>query len=285
MAQTLQQAAMNRGADVVAMHLNLAPLALVGARVAGGRCVLMLHGLEIGAARTRVRCWAARHADVAVAVSHATALESEILLRLPPEVIHVVTPGVNHRESASRREPAPDVRLLTVTRLIDGYKHVDSVIAALREPSLSSAQLAIVGDGPSRPVLQELATELGVADRISFTGAVEDTVLEKFYRDSDLFVLPSTQEGFGLVYAEAMGYGLPCIGARGCGSEDAIIDGATGRLIDEPGAEAVAAAAVWTLDPRRYASLSAQALHRARHDLSADAFGNRLVAALDGVDR
>jgi phosphatidyl-myo-inositol dimannoside synthase len=283
-AQAMQHATMSCGADVVATHLNLAPLALVGAQVARGRCVLMLHGLEISAARTRIRCWAARHVNLAVAVSQATAFDSEILLQLPPAFVRVVTPGVNHRESPPRQDPGSPVRLLTVTRLVEGYKNVDTVIAALREPSLSLAQLTIVGDGPTRPALQKLASKLSVADRVSFTGAVDDSTLEKIYRGSDLFVLPSTQEGFGLVYAEAMAYGLPCIGARGCGSEDAIIDGTTGRLVDEPGPETVAAAAAWALDPRRYVSLSAQAVDRARHELSADAFGRRLLAALDGVD-
>jgi phosphatidylinositol alpha-1,6-mannosyltransferase len=276
---------MSPGADVIAMHLNLAPLALASARLTNGRCVLILHGLEIGAARTRFRCAAARRADMAVAVSHATAQEGEILLRLPARVIQVVTPGVEHRPRAARAElngHAP--RLLSVTRLIDGYKHVDSVIAALLEPALSTAQLVIVGDGPRRPMLQQLAYDLGVADRVSLTGAIDDATLEKYYRNSDLFVLPSTQEGFGLVYAEAMGYALPCIGARGCGSEDAITDGATGRLIDEPNAQAVAAAVVWSLDPQRYASLSSAALDRAHNELSADAFGRRLLAALDRAD-
>jgi phosphatidylinositol alpha-1,6-mannosyltransferase len=130
-----------------------------------------------------------------------------------------------------------------------------------------------------------LAIGLGVADRVWFAGAVDDSTLQRIYRDSDLFVLPSTGEGFGLVYAEAMAHGLPCIGARGCGSEDAIIEGTTGRFVDETRPEAVAAAAAWLLDSRRYASISAQAVERAERELGAEAFGRRLLSVLDGCAR
>ena len=283
-AQTLEHAARTRGADVVATHLNLAPLAVVGARVARGRFVLVLHGQELRVARTRTRCWSARHANLAVAVSQATAREGREKLRLPAGCIHVVIPGVDLHAGDARRAPSSPVRLVTVTRLVEAYKNVDSVIGALREPPLSSAHLTVVGDGPCRPALENLASRLGVADRVWFAGTVDHSTLQTIYRDGDLFVLPSTGEGFGLVYAEAMAHGLPCVGARGCGSEDAIVDGSTGRFVDEARPEAVARAAAWLLDPRRYASISAQAVDRVRGELHADAFGRRLLAVFDGVE-
>jgi phosphatidylinositol alpha-1,6-mannosyltransferase len=202
-------------------------------------------------------------------------------LQLSNDVVRIVTPGVDVDVSGPREKPGPGVRLVTVTRLAETYKNVDVVIAAMREPSLSSAALTIVGDGPSRPVLEQLTRELGLTHRVWFAGAVDESSLETIYRGSDLFVLPSTGEGFGLVYAEAMAHGLPCVGTRGCGAEDAIIDGVTGRLVDAPPQPAsVAAAVLWSLDPRRYRSLSGRAIERARTELSADAFGARLLGAL-----
>jgi phosphatidylinositol alpha-1,6-mannosyltransferase len=265
---------------VVATHLNLAPLALVSGKAAGGRSVLVFHGDEINLAVTPARRWSARHVDLALAVSRATARECHAA-GLTRSTVRVVTSGVDVQVSSPRHGRGLGRRLLTVSRLDEAYKHVDAVIAAIKEPALSSAVLTVVGDGPRRPALEHLAREVGVLDRVLFTGNVDEATLDRAYRDNDLFVLPSTGEGFGLVYAEAMAHGLPCVGARGCGTEDVVVDGITGRLVDEPSPLAVAEAAAWALDPSRYETLSTQATCRARRELCADGFGLRLLAALD----
>jgi len=127
--------------------------------------------------------------------------------------------------------------LLTVSRLdpIDDYKHVDDVIRTMPGVlrSVSDAFYVIVGDGPDRPRLEALASDLKVSDAVRFEGRVPDAVLTQYYRDCSLFVLPSSGEGFGIVYLEAMYYAKPCIGVRAGGAQEVIVDGGTGLLTSE----------------------------------------------------
>ncbi len=88
---------------------------------------------------------------------------------------------------------------------------------------------------------------LGLEDRVTFHGRVSEEALNHFYAEADLFVLPSEHsgtafEGLGLVYLEAMAYGLPVIGCLDSGAEDVIQDGVNGRLVPPGNAETLASA-------------------------------------------
>ena len=106
--------------------------------------------------------------------------------------------------------------------------------------------------GPQEPskYVDQLAArlkELGLEDRVTFHGRVSEEALQRFYAGADLFVLPSEHsgtafEGLGLVYLEAMTYGLPVIGCLDSGAEDVIQDGLNGRLVPPGKPEALAAA-------------------------------------------
>src|SRR5262249_54088385 len=87
-----------------------------------------------------------------------------------------------------------------------------SVVAAV-----PGAGLVVVGDGDDRARLHARAASLG--DRVSFTGHVSDGALARLYRDCAFFVMPSRDEGFGLVFLEAMQAGKACIGAMGAAAE------------------------------------------------------------------
>jgi glycosyltransferase involved in cell wall biosynthesis len=87
----------------------------------------------------------------------------------------------------------------------------------------------IVGDGPLRTALESQAAALGVAHAVRFAGYQEDVV--SAYAAMDVFVLPSRDEGFGLVFLEAMAMGVPVVGTRVIGSEDAVDHGVTGLLV------------------------------------------------------
>src|SRR5262249_20416434 len=87
-------------------------------------------------------------------------------------------------------------------------------------------------DGDDREFLRSVATRLGVADRVEFPGAVSDAELVGLYRECEAFVLPSGQEGFGIVFLEAMFFGAPVIAAREKGAVDVIRDGETGLMVD-----------------------------------------------------
>jgi len=126
--------------------------------------------------------------------------------------------------------------LLTVSRLDpnERRKGHDRVIAAL--PAIVSAVPNVVyliaGHGADRTRLAALAQSLGVADHVVFAGRVAPDELPQLYRLADLFVMPSAQEGFGIVFLEAAASGLRAIGGNADGSIDALADGAIGTAID-----------------------------------------------------
>jgi glycosyltransferase involved in cell wall biosynthesis len=89
----------------------------------------------------------------------------------------------------------------------------------------------IVGKGTDKPRLERLAVELGVGERVIFEEDLSDELLISRYRECSVFVLPSGQEGFGIVFLEAMRFGKPCVGGNAGGTPDVIVDGETGFLV------------------------------------------------------
>ena len=92
------------------------------------------------------------------------------------------------------------------------------------------SKLLLVGDGPERYVIEELCRELELCDRVTFLGKIQDTrsVLEL----SDIFVLPSETESFGLAALEAMAVGVPVISSNSGGIPEVNIHGYSGFLSD-----------------------------------------------------
>ena len=80
---------------------------------------------------------------------------------------------------------------------------------------------------------EPLADGLGVGDRVQFLGAVALENLPEIYRSADLFVMPSTGEGFGVVFLEAMACGTPALGFAAAGARDALADGELGTMTSE----------------------------------------------------
>ena len=123
--------------------------------------------------------------------------------------------------------------ILTVCRL-SPEKNVRMLIEAFNHMNRPDCYLVIVGDGVERTDLEDLASKTGYSDQIRFAGLRTDT--ERFYTIADVFVLPSTYEGFGLVYLEAMASGVPCIGLKSdyprtiVATEEIIVDRITGLV-------------------------------------------------------
>jgi len=139
-------------------------------------------------------------------------------------------------------------RLLTVCRLSEPRKNVDRVIRALATlKDGHDFRYTVIGDGHRRPQLERLAKELGLQDRIRFTGRVGDAELLRAYSEADLFVLtssvlPGSHEGFGIVYLEAAASGVPSLAARLAGAAEAVADGVSGMFVENPTEDAIAAA-------------------------------------------
>ena len=161
---------------------------------------------------------------------------------------HVVPPGVDlerFRPSGRAWDGKGPMRTLTVCRL-SWEKNLPCLIraAAILKKRDIPVESVIVGDGDQRAELERLAADEGVRDRVTFEGRRQD--VERFYREADVFVLPSVYEGFGLVYLEAMASGLPCVAIRNVpgrilvAADEIIENGRTGLLVDDDSPELLA---------------------------------------------
>ena len=135
---------------------------------------------------------------------------------------------------------------MTVSRLASSerYKGNDRVIRALPQVLLKHPETiyVIVGDGDDRPRLEALAAEVGVTEKVRFVGQVKPEELPDHFRLADVFVMPSTGEGFGIVFLEAMATGIPVIGGNRDGSLDPLADGVLGRAVDPDNGEELTSA-------------------------------------------
>lgn len=134
-----------------------------------------------------------------------------------------------------RREGSPPT-LITVGHLVARKRHAD-VLRALavlgrRHPTL---RYEIVGDGPERVALEGLAARLGVSDRVDMLGQLPPAQALERARAGTLFVMPSTEEAFGVAYIEAMAGGVPAIGCRGEPGPEEIAAEGDGFVLVPPG--------------------------------------------------
>lgn len=158
--------------------------------------------------------------------------------------------GVAERFFGINRTPGHNgtARLLTVCRLSEARKNVDLVLRALaRLMNRYPFSYTIVGDGHRRPALERLSDNLGLKDRVRFTGRVDQETLERAYGEADLFILtasitPNSHEGLGLVYLEAAAGGVPSLAARLAGAAEAVREGVSGMFVEEPTVSAITAA-------------------------------------------
>jgi glycosyltransferase involved in cell wall biosynthesis len=153
------------------------------------------------------------------------------------------------------RAPAASGRegtvLLTVARLSgsEQAKGIDRVLAALPavRARFPSVRYRIGGTGDDMPRLRALAERLGVEDAVDFLGDVPADGLPGCLSSADVFVMPSRNEGFGIVLIEALACGVPVIACGLEGSRDALKEGRLGRLVDPTVAGELEGAIIATL--------------------------------------
>ncbi len=168
-------------------------------------------------------------------------------------------------KGAPRESLAPaDHKLLVHISNFREVKRVKDVVRIFaRVRRAMPATLMMVGDGPDRADAEAEARELGVATDVRFLGRL-DTVAP-LLASSDLMVLPSQTESFGLAALEAMACGTPVLAARTGGLPELIVDGVDGLLEPVGSVEAMARRAVELLrDPARHAAMRSAALERAK---------------------
>lgn len=237
--------ALFRPVDIVFCgHLFMAPLAASIARLKGAKLIIQTHGVEAWPHPSSLQKKALKTADLVLCVSQYTrravvefnAIARERVLVVPDTVREAFAPGDGSRLRAALGIESKRV-LLTVARMDSRQRHKgqDRVIAAIPDLVAKGHDVcyAIVGEGADRARLQALAREAGVGDRVLFLGAIGLQELVEAYRMADLFVMPSTGEGFGIAFLEAMACGTPALGLDVAGAKDALADGELGMCVAE----------------------------------------------------
>ncbi|WP_448266189.1 glycosyltransferase [Nostoc sp. DSM 114159] len=157
------------------------------------------------------------------------------------------TPGSKQPELIQKYGLTDAKVLMTVARLWSGdiYKGVDVTIRALPQIAevFPEVKYLVIGRGDDQPRLAKLAAYLGVSDRVVFAGFVATEELMEHYRLADAYIMPS-QEGFGIVYLEAMACGVPVLSGDDDGSADPLQDGKLGWRVPHRNPDAVAAACI-----------------------------------------
>jgi phosphatidylinositol alpha-1,6-mannosyltransferase len=248
---------------------------------------VFLHGVEAWCPLTPSTVQLLAAADIRLANSEYTAAR---VMRAHPAIgpVEPCRLALEPRASAVDTRPGRhgELTVLMVGRLAstERYKGHDEMIDAWPRvvAAVPSARLVIVGDGDDLPRLRRKAQDNGVEDSVQFTGFVARDALDECYRRAALFALPSRGEGFGLVYLEAMAHGLPCVGSVHDAAREVIVDGVTGRLVDQGHADQLVDALVALLRDQPLRQRMGLAGHRrVTSEFSFTAFESRLHAALD----
>ena len=241
---------------VVTEHIHLLPLAALIAWLHQARLCLVIHGFEAWTRPLkRPAClleWALNRLDVVVAVSRVTrerfgrwsGLKDDRVKVIPNALPHVAGrtgPGVGaliERYAIGDGPVIMSMGRMSSTERAKGFDEVLGVLPALVE-SLPGIRYLLVGDGDDRHRLTRLAEELGIASRVIFTGRIGESEKADHFRLADAFVMPSRLEGFGYVFLEAMACGLPVVGSRLDGSNEPLMDGRLGTLVDPDDGDAI----------------------------------------------
>jgi N-acetyl-alpha-D-glucosaminyl L-malate synthase BshA len=257
----------------------MARMVLAGERPV--KVVTTLHGTDVSLLGTDpgfydLVAWSINSSDGVTAVSRALAVETRVRLPIkrPVEVIHNFV-----NTSVYRPHPVPQLRSSlapageSVVCHISNFRPVKrpaEVVRVFAEIAAAvPARLVLVGEGPEMPRVRALAAELGVGDRVAYLGYQERVA--DILAASDLFLLPSEQESFGLAALEAMACGTPVLASEVGGLPEVLANGAGGFLIPDGDAAGMARAGLELLaDREKRAQVSEAGIARARALFSAD---------------
>jgi teichuronic acid biosynthesis glycosyltransferase TuaC len=180
--------------------------------------------------------WAAQNASGVVTVCNA--LKDEMVqLGVAADKITPLRNGVDLQRFQPMDRAAARATLglkrftLLSVGLLDPRKAHDLIIKAL--PALPDVDLLIAGSGPEKKNLEQLAQELGVADRVTLLGPVPQTELKTYYNAADALVLASSREGWANVLLEAMACGTPVVASNVWGTPEVVAAPEAGELMPE----------------------------------------------------
>ncbi len=262
-----------RGCDVIHANWTVAGAMALATRPWHRKPILLtVHGSDIFAIpRHPVGAWLTRrvltHVDYITAPS-AALLDAAAKLGAFTARCEVVSNGIdlrNFHPSATRAEPV----ILFVGFLIPrkGVRYLVEALALL-PPRLADWRLVLVGDGPEEANLRAQVAALGLAERVEFAGSQPQDAVAAWMRRAQLFVLPSVEEGQGVVLLEALASGTPIV-ASDVGGIREVVTPEVGVRVPEADPAALAAALTDLLDDparRHMMAMTARQVAAAQYD-------------------
>ena len=237
--------------EIVCSHLHLSPAAALLAW-RGGRVTTVLCGIEAWVPLRKPEAWALDGSSLVAISQHTVDRFKQANPAFASSDILVCHPGLPDRSAALKDAALADGSpALIVARMSadERYKGHDELLELwprllARRPE---ARLVVAGEGSDRQRLESRARSLGVSHAVTFAGRVNDEELAALYEQCRFLVMPSRDEGFGLVFVEAMRAGKACIGARGAAAE-IIQHDVTGLIVDAANVDELSAAVLRLFD-------------------------------------
>jgi phosphatidyl-myo-inositol dimannoside synthase len=246
---------------VILSHINLLLAAWAIKKLSPSTTIiLMAHGIEIWKPLDGKHRMMLAACDKIMSVSNFTKEKIQALHKIPNEKSFVLNNCIDpflDRPSEKKRSPdlmnryyfnEEDIILLTLTRLSErdrykGYGYVLESLASIVSKNKHIKYLLAGGYEPAeKKYLDELIDTYGLKDNVIIPGFLPDEELAAHFSLADIYVMPSIKEGFGIVFVEAMYYGVPVIAGNADGSTDALLQGKLGLLIKPDDADAITSA-------------------------------------------
>ncbi len=284
---------------VMALHPHLAPIvSAMKARSWKFRSIIFTHGVEVWEPLKWPRGAALRGADLVIGPSAATVEHLISDQNIPPGKVQRLAWGLDPEFEARLDAPVPlslppgfpatGKIILTVGRWAtnEKYKGADTLLAALPRvlKTVPDASLALVGDGDDLPRLEQMARDLGVTEKAHFLRGLTAEQLFSCYENCNVFALPSSGEGFGLVFLEAMAHGKPVVGGAHGGIPDIVQEGVTGLLVPHGDSARLAQALESLLNnPTKAAEMGARGRDRVAKVFSFAQFQSHLTEIMEKV--
>ena len=239
-------------ADVVILsHINLLSIGfLIKLFSPKTKLIVFAHGIEVWAPVKALHKWMLKKCDLFLTVSQFTKNKMIELHGIPEKKLFVLNncidpylpPPLNKTAENNFKKKygftGEDTVLMTLTRLSskEMYKGYDNVLYAVSrlKKKYPAIKYLMIGryDEQEKQRLDNIVRQLSLNGNVVFTGYVQDDDLAAHYALADIYVMPSKKEGFGIVFIEAMYYGLPVIAGNKDGSADALCNGRLGLLVD-----------------------------------------------------
>ena len=246
-------------------------------------------GVAAGLAASERRALAAARAVIVTSGTTAAILATDFAV--PMKRITVAAPGVDPPTRRRARRSEGPIRLFSLGSLTPRKAH-NRLVEALGGLKALDWICVIAGETDRSPetaaALRRQIAELGLGERITLAGEIPDVPVQEHYANADIFVLASLYEGYGMVFAEALTYGLPIVATRG-GAAPEVVGPEAGELVEPDDPDALREALRRLIeDTNRRESLAAGALRAARRlqtwDDTAAKVASRLLA-LEGAGK